>query len=217
MQRAAVVRSIRLSLLIAIALVAPDGHAEPAPPAAGTLATGRFATLHALLEKTFLRIDVLKLDITVGRDTAQRLATLINGRRYSDALADQAAQVLIPCEDALAHVVFLRGISLNQFLTGVRDNLDCALRAGIMTREQHRMVLDSVPSWFGFLRERGIEEGDTLFYRIRGDSVHTQMRDARGHVLLDRTDVGVAGRLGVLGGYLAPGSELREDLLRSLF
>jgi hypothetical protein len=218
MHRFSRARTARFASLLAIAAVAPDGHAETSrQPPAEAPAHNRYARLHTLLQKTFLNVNVLTLDMTVGRETAQKLQELLEGHRYSDELADQAARILVGCEEANTRTVFLRDIGASRFMTGLRDSLDQALRAGFMTREQHREVAEQMPVWFAFLRERGIEEGDVLAYRIRGDVVHTQFHDAQGHVLMDRTDVGAGGRLGLLGGYFAPGAELREGLLKSLF
>lgn len=219
MQRISRGRIVRLFSLIAIAVLAPDGHAETSrqPPTIQPPVSARFSRLHTLLQKTFLNINVLTLDISVGHETAQRLAELLEGHRYSEELADQAAHVLVACEDATTRTVFLRDIDGDRFLRGLRESLDQALRAGYLSHEQYRAVSESVPQWFSFLHERGIEAGDVLAYRIRGDTVHTQFRDAHGHMLLERTDVGAGGRLGLLGGYFAPGAELRDGLLHSLF
>lgn len=211
------VRRRWLAVMVVVGLCAPAQLQSQGAMASQSLGQGRFANLHALLEKTLLRLDVLTLDIRVGRATAERLAALIDGQRYSRALADQAARVLIGCDDALARMVFLRNISAEQFLDGIRDNLGHALRAGILSRAQHGAVAASLPQWFAFLRDRGIHQGDVLLYRIRGDTVRTQFWSNQRRLLLDRVDLGAGGRLGLMGGYFAPGSDLREGLLRSLF
>jgi hypothetical protein len=56
-----------------------------------------------------------------------------------------------------------------------------------------------------------------MFYRIRGDTLHTVFRSAEGENLLDQVDVGPERRLFVLGGYFAPNSDFREKLVKSLF
>jgi hypothetical protein len=71
--------------------------------------------------------------------------------------------------------------------------------------------------WFDFLGERGIWEGDEVFYRIQGDTLRTIYRSADERILLDQTDVGPASRLSVLGSYFVEGSDFREGLIKSLF
>lgn len=214
-------RATLTTLVCALALgAAPTARGEGAESAsmeADSLASGRYSTLHARLEKTIFRVRVLELDVRVGRPTAARLAVLLGGKKRTDPLADEAAKVMLLCDDALARLQFLRNVTTGQFLGGVRENLDHALHAGVLTEEQHRFVSGSLPVWFAFLERRGVHKGDTLLYRIHGDTVRTRYFDARGTLLMDRTDHGAAGRLGLIGGYFAPGTDLRDELLRSLF
>ncbi len=55
-----------------------------------------------------------------------------------------------------------------------------------------------------------------MYYRIRGDSLHTVYLASDGETLLDQVDVGPERRLSVLGGYFAPGSDFRDKLVDSL-
>lgn len=182
-----------------------------------SLASGRYGRLHAVLEKTFLRIRVVAVEMRLGRATAARLERLIAGRNHSAQLAEQAARVLYTCDDAYVRLTFLRDIDIDSFLLGVRSNLDQARRAGVLTSEQREQLRDTIPRAFMTLGDRGIRHGDVLQYRVRGDAVRTVLSSARGIKLLDRTDFGAAGRLGQMGGYFAPGTDLRDDVLHSLW
>jgi hypothetical protein len=205
-----------LALCAAVLMGAAQVHAEVSMESA-SLAQGRYSTMHALLEKTILRVDVLTLDLRVGPKTAGQLAALIQGHGYTDALADRAAQLLAGCDEAFARIVFRRDVSLSQFFAGVREDLEHGVRSGMLTEAQAAQVSAQLPTWFAPLRDRGIRDGDRMLYRIHGDAVRTQFHAREDKVLFDRVDVGAAGRLGLLGGYFGKGAGLREGLLRSLF
>ncbi len=192
--------------------------AEQEPPAdTASLGDGPFSRMHTLLEKTIFQVDVLTLEVRFGTQDSERIERLARGRHYSDELADSIARVAIRSQDAWAQVEFERGVSLDQFVDGVRDNLERARKAGIIDRGAFEMISSGLPRWFSFLRERGIEEGDRIVYRIRGDTLRTRFIAADGAELLDQTDVGPERRRAVLGSYFVRGSDFREGLIESLF
>lgn len=172
--------------------------------------------MHTLLEKTLFQVDVLTLEVCFGPETDARLDSLVTGRGYSEALADSVARVALQATDVRARIEFLRGVGLDRFLDGIRENLGKAREAGIVTGEEYDTIASGLPRWYAFLEERGIREGDVMGYRIRGDTLRTTFRGVSGDTLLDQTDVGASRRLSVLGGYFAPGSDFREGLVRSL-
>ncbi len=184
-----------------------------------TASVGRepYAAMHTLLEKTIFKVDVLTLDVRFGSETAHRLERLVKSGRYSDSLADSIASVAIDARDAWARLRFKRGISLDQFLNGIRDNLTRALRAGIIDSASYATISEDLPVWYHFLADDGISKGDEMLYRIRGDTLHTAYRTAAGKVLLEQTDTGAERRLSLLGGYFAPKSDFRKGLIKSLF
>lgn len=61
-----------------------------------------------------------------------------------------------------------------------------------------------------------MKDGDTMTYRIRGDTMRIVFRTRKDSVMVDQRAVGRQSRLSVLGGFLSPGSEFREGLLDSL-
>lgn len=204
-------------LLGAAALAGALALQELTPPLdTASLAEGPYARMHMLWEKTFLKVDVLTLDVRVGEETAARLGALAGGRSYSKKLADSLAAAALDARDAFVRIRFERNVSLDQFLDGVRDNLRKARDAGIIGAATYDTISSGLPRWFAFLRERGIHDGDRILYRIRGDTLRTAFVAREGDVLLDQTDLGAGRRLAVLGSYFVRGSDFRDGLIRSL-
>lgn len=182
-----------------------------------SLGDGPYAEMHTLLEKTIFKVNVLTLDLRLGPEYAERLKRVVDQRAYSSSLADSVAAIAIHAKNAWARIRFVRNVSLGQFLGGIRDNMKRAREAGILSAADYAKIEGVVTEKFAFLQDRGIHDGDQLFYRIRGDTLRTVFKAADGRVLLDQTDVGPERRLAVLGSYLAPKSDFREGLIRSLF
>ncbi len=206
------------------AAVSPAGAGPPAVPAAvpagvdtSGLAGGRYGVMETLLEKTIFKVDVLTLTLRVDPATASRLGELVTGAGPRSAREDSAVAAILRAPDVLAEIRFKRTVSLGQFLGGVRDDMKKALAAGIISRGRFEAVSDSLPVWFSFLGDRKAREGDTVFYRMDPDSMRTVYVGRDGEVLLDLLQPDPRARLGVLGSYLAPGSDFRDGLLRSLF
>lgn len=210
-------RPISLLLVAWLAAFPELASAQSSPVDTTGLGTGPHARMHMLFEKTIFQVDVLTLDVRLGRAETARLDSLVTGREYSRALADSAAAVALGARDAGAHIVFKRDVSLDQFLDGILDNLGHAREAGIVSRADYETIAAGLPRWYAFLRERGIRDGDQMLQRVRGDTLHTVFRGVDGTVLLDQVDVGPERRLSVLGGYFAPESDFRKGLIRSLF
>ncbi len=190
---------------------------QPSPVDTTNLGSGVHARMHMLLEKTIFKVDVLTLDIWLGPWETARLDSLLAGREFSRSLADSVAAVALDSRNVWARIEFQRGVSLDQFLGGIRENLRDAEKVGIVTHEEYEAIVTSLPRWYAFLADRRIHSGDQMFYRIRGDTLHTVFRSAEGENLLDQVDVGPERRLSVLGGYFAPNSDFREKLVKSLF
>lgn len=175
------------------------------------LADGPFATMQMLYERTLLNVDVLRLTLRFDAETALQLERLGAG-----APPDSIAAVALQSRNVLVRSEFLRNVDLDQFLDGLQQSLDGAHRAGILSDTELETVLQSVNTEYSVLAERGIRDGDTMWYRIRGDSLHVAVQAPDGHVLLESRPVGPERRRAVLGGYLAPGSDFREKLVESL-
>jgi len=181
------------------------------------LARGPFASMHMLLQKTILSINVATIEVRVDKPTQTRLAGIASGQPYSEALAQQLANVAIGAERAVVQMHFKRDIGLNRWIGVVRENLEQARKAGLISADLERQVGQGLPQWFAALKDRGYEKNDRLVYAVAPDSLRTVVVSAGGQVLVDRTDREPGARRVVMASYFAYGSEFREPLLRSLF
>ncbi len=195
----------------------PEADDRPQSIAADSLPGGPYVDMRMLFEKTIFKVDVLTLHIRLNEADAREIERLVRGRRYSDQLADSVAEFAIQSRDVWARIRFERNVSLGQFLDGTDDNLEKVREAGIIDESDYDLVSKGMPIWYAFLEERGILDGDLMYYRIRGDTLRTQYVGVEGEVLLDQTDVGPERRLAVLGRYFVRGSDFRKGLIRSLF
>jgi len=181
-----------------------------------SLSAGRYAEVDALLEKTIFRVDVARLRLRFGTETARGLEALMDGAPPSDALADSVAVLAVRTQDAWAGLTFQRDVGFDPFLSGIRDGVKVARDAGLIAPAFARTLSDSLPVWYASVRERGVRDGDVMMYRIRGDTLRTVFRTVDGEILVDQVDVGSQPRLSVMGGFFAPGSDFRRSLMSSL-
>jgi hypothetical protein len=197
---------------------APGAAGLPVPSLdAGDLAQGPYSTMHMLLQKTVLRINVATVDLRFDKPAQSRFLELARGQTYSDRLAQQLAQVAIGAARAVVQMQFKRDVSLDRWMGVVRDNLEQARRAGLITPDLQQRVSQGLPQWFAPVRDRGYLKGDRILYAVTPDALRTVVVSAGGQVLIDRRAAEDGTRRVVLASYFAPGSELREPLLRSLF
>jgi len=206
---------------VALLAAAVSGHAQSPPVPVTPIDTtnvGRapYSRMHTLLEKTFLKVDVVIVDVWLGDEIASRLEVLVSGERYSKEIADSVAEAVIESQDAFIRVEFLRNVSLEQFLDGAADNLERVRKAGVITEADSEMISAGMPVWYSFLEERDIRGGDVMRYRISGDTLRTQFVSVDGQLLMDQTDVGAERRRSVLGSYFVRKSDFREGLVKSL-
>lgn len=185
-------------------------------PVAG-LGSGRFATMQMLYERTIFRVDVLQLTVRFGPDTAAQIEHLVAGRRYDDGLAASVAETALRARDVLVRSRFLRHLSLDRFLDGIRENLEHAREDGLLTEDQLRAIFADIELRYEPLRDRGILDGDTVWYRVHGDRLQLSFETRDGELPVEETVEGPQHRLAVLGGYFSHRSDFREALVRSLF
>lgn len=204
--------------LVAIATggAALAGAALPALEG-GDLGQGAYATMHMLLQKTVLNVNVATIDVRFDKGTQGRFAQLAGGKAYAPDLGHQLALAAIDARHAVVVMQFKRDIPLNRWIGVVKDNLEQARKAGLIARDVEQRVGDSLATWFGALKDRGYEKDDRLIYAVMPDSVRSVVVSKGGQVFVDRVDPGHEGRRVVLGSYFATGSEFREPLLKSLF
>jgi len=213
-----------LTTAVLILVAAPvwaqtETPARASLPALADLPAAPYATMGMKLEKTFLKIDVLALTLRVDEQTAGQIGlVVVDHPKYERDLEAPVAQLAITPRTAIAEIEFLRGVSLDQFMDGVRDDMKKALDAGWLEAETFAFLSDSLPVWFGFLDARRIQDGDRLSYAVKGDTLRTVYWGAmEDEILLDQTDVGRQNVLALLGAYFAPKSSFRKALVRSLW
>jgi len=187
-----------------------------AAPDTMDLATGPYSRMETLLERTIFQVNVVRLTVRYDSATAARISDVVEGRDYSSSLADSVSAAVLGARRVNAYVQFVRDIGLDRFLSSVRDNMAKARDAGMLADSAFRRFEGELPGWYSELEGRGVLDGDVTEYQIRGDSLRVVYRSAAGDTLISRTDVGEQHRRAVLGGYLAPGVDFREGLIRSL-
>jgi hypothetical protein len=214
-------RSKSLSVAGVALLAAVGGAARAAGPLdhviPPNLAQGPLSSMHMLLQKTVLNINVATIEVRFDKPTQAKFAELTRGKSYSDELGQALANAAIDAPRAVVEMQFKRDIPLNRWIGVVRDNLEEARKAGLITREVEKRVSDGLPQWFGALHDRGYLKSDRVVYAVTPEGVHTVVVSTSNEVLVDRVDAGYDARRVVLGSYFASGSEFREPLLRSLF
>lgn len=177
------------------------------------------ATMGSKLERTILSVDILNLTLRLDPETANRLTQAIAGiEKYDEDHEAAVAEIAIAPREAVAEIVFMRGIDLDQFLDGINDDMIKAVEVGWLGPDMFVTLRDSLPIWFGFLEERKIRSGDRLQYHVRADTIRTVFWGiVEEEMLLDQTDVGSQNVMALLGAYFAPKSSFRKELVESLW
>jgi len=197
---------------------ASGAAAQDGLPALDDLPAAPASTLATRLEKTIFKVDVLDISLRVDSAAADQLERLREAEpRYDRRLEASVADAVRVAGNAVAEIVFLRDVRLDQFLDGVGDDMSRAERAGWIDHDTYEQVKAGLPVWFAGLRDRGLRKGDRLLYRIHEDTLRTVCVTGAGDVLVDQVDVGRGNVLTLLGGYLAPGASMRRGLVRSLW
>lgn len=173
--------------------------------------------MRMLLEKTIFRVDVLWLTVRLDGSSALAVRRIAEDRETSDEAEEAVARVAVDATCADAQLEFVRNVSADRFFGAIRESSRHAREAGFIEAATYALIDESLPTWYGFLVDRGVREGDRMSYHIRGDTLNVQYQTAGGEVLLDQTDVGAERRRSVLGGYFSPGSDFRKGLIESLF
>lgn len=173
--------------------------------------------MQTLLEKTIFNVDVLWLTLRLQGPAGERLREIRDRHTLTDEIADSVAHIAADAECAVAQIDFVRDISRDRFLDGLRDSTRKAWEGGLLDEETFRFIEEASSDWYPFLRERGVMDGDQMTYRIRGDTLVIEYRSPDGELLLDQTDVGAGRSRSVLAGYFAPGSDFRDGLMKALF
>lgn len=197
-------------------MLAP-GYAFAAPVSRYGLGRGPYARMRALLEATILSIDVLTIELHFDQKTADRLQEALRGKPYSEELEQRAVGIAVEASDAYCELGFIREFSREDFIEGIRTDLGRAYKAKLIAQSDYVRIRDSLPRWFAFLGDRGIKEGDRLYHRGTPQGFRTVFVDNARKKRLDTTIDGRGVTRTMIATYLAPGGDLREPLVRSLF
>jgi hypothetical protein len=197
-----------------LAAVAPPLGADSADPIPRPDAEPSL-TARTLMEKTIFKVDVLTLELWLGPETVDRLAPLLP-LAADDQAREEAARIALDSRDAWAELIFRRGVSLDQFLGGIDENMRRARDAGLVTPEGYERVAADLPVSYAPLAADGITEGDRILYRVRGDTLRTVYQRGDGELVVDQTHVGPERRLSLLGSFFVEGSDFRKGLVGSL-
>jgi hypothetical protein len=180
------------------------------------LGEGSYSLAHMLLEKTFLKVDVLTLDIRFGKPTQEKIAAAADGKAFSSGLANEVASLAIGADRAVVQMKFARDVGLDKWIDVLKENIAQARKANLTTAALEKKVNDNLPKTFAPLSERGYLKGDRLFYDVRPDSLRTVVVATDGKVLVDvSTRESDVARV-VMAAFFAPDSEFRAPLLKSL-
>jgi len=204
------------SLLVGLALTLTTVAFAEAVPSLGELANGPFSHMRMLLEKTVLKVDVAKIEVAVDKPTQEKLAAVAAGKPFSPGLESELAKIVLKADEAIIQMQFVRDVSLGQWIDGVRESLDKAVAAGLLSPALKKQVSDGLPNWFKAAEARGLKVGDRIIYRVRANSLRSMIVQNDGKVVVDRTDEGADKGDMALASYFAPGTDYRTLLLQSL-
>lgn len=205
-------RALAIALLAASTALAGDVPSLSEPG----LASGPLSSMHMMLEKTILKVDVATIDVKVSPPTQEKFKQILGGKGYSAAVEGALATAAMDTERAVIQLKFVRDVSLSQWIDGVRESLAAAEKAGLMTAAVRKQVSEGLPVWFKPVEARGYKTGDRVLYRIESGQIRTVAVTREGQVLVDRIDQGTDKRRIVLTSYFAPGTDYRQLLLQSL-
>ncbi len=215
MKRSLLATSIAGSLIV---LLVPLMAAQRPLFDLGSLATGPFAKMSTLYEKSFIffSIDVLSLEVRFVSEVEEKGKSLVQNGDEPSEFADSIADTAIHAKDAFVSIHFLRDISLTRFIQEARESTKLVREAGIIDNPSYEHISKNLPILYASLANRGIREGDEMFYRIRGESLRTVYRGVDGTIYIDQEHEERLFPVAVLGGYFVTKSKFRKGLLRSL-
>jgi hypothetical protein len=199
---------------LALLVLPQPALADGGPP---RLAAGPSAVLQGVLRKTMLRVEVARVQIRVDEPTQRKLAELASGRQSSKALDDGIVRAVMGTSSAVITSELRRDVPFDKYSESVYDDLESARESGLIAKDSYWALVRLLPEWFRALQDRGARKGDRFMCRIQPGSMRVVYRTVEGATLVDREVRGAGLGHAVLGSYLAPESDFREELLHSVF
>lgn len=205
------------ALFAAVVVAAAPASAQTAAVDTSGLAAGPYSTMHAKVERTIFNVDVIRVVVRFDQPTQQRIASLARGKSFSTAISKQIAVAASQAPNAFAQTTFLRNVSVDEYVREASKDLARAAKAGMLSQSDYQAAVSDLRKDFASIKARGFHEGDRLLYRVRPDSVRKVVVSSDGKVLVDKTATGSGRAHAVLDAYFAPGSTLRDRLIKSIF
>jgi hypothetical protein len=187
----------------------------PALDAAG-LARGPYSSMHMIVEKTFLNLDVAEIDVRGSARVQNAFAGAAAGKAYSDVLEAQLAKVALEADHLVIQVKFLRDASFSRWLDAAQESLVKVARSGLVPADECKRVSGSLGQWFKAFEKDGFHKGDRVVYDVRPGLLRTVAVTAAGKAVVDRTGRDELSSRVLLATYFAPGTDYRTPLLKSL-
>ncbi len=180
------------------------------------LARGPYSSLHMIVEKTFLNLDVAQIDVRASAAVQSAVARVAAGQQYSDVLEAPLAKVALEADHLVIQIKFLRDASFSRWLDAAQDSLTKVARSGLVPAEECKRVSNSLGQWFKAFEKDGFHQGDRFLYDVRPGVLRTVAVTAAGKPIVDRTDRSELSSRVLLATYFAPGTDYRTPLLKSL-
>lgn len=176
----------------------------------------RYGRMSMLLEKTFLKVDVLELEIRTDSVTSAGIAAALDGGDGDGAARAEIARLVVNAPELWARMTFERDVGVERLIQEIRNSMRKAVEAGMLEARAFDVISGSLPEWYASLGERGVRDGDAQYYRISGDTLRTMYIGRDGETYIDATATTPANRTALLASWFAPGSDFRDKLLASL-
>ncbi len=170
-----------------------------------------------ILERTIFKVDAVRLELTVGSETADPVSELVHGRVDPRSEEEGVARLYVNAEEAEVRMTFLRSFSLKRFLDANREQMEGLAEAGLLTDREIRRLIAENEERFAVLEGDGIRDGDRLEHEVRGDTVTTRYTDVTGAIRIDEVQVGAEQRTMLMGSLFGPQSSFRNGLLDLVF
>lgn len=173
--------------------------------------------LSMLLEATIFGVDVATVDAYLDAATAAGLAQIVDQSKWGELARKRAEATLLASDSFAVSMRFLRDVSWERYLENTRRNIEGGVEVGVITEAEFERLWAQYVEDFASMNDRGVKEGDTIYYRIDAGRVQTVYYDAAGNILVHVDRDGDERVRSTRGAFFGRESEFQEDLIRSLY